>query len=336
MKKSLAQTILNELKQTFPKEIQKNEKTNIIKLKKSAEKMLKKIGKAANAIETQTKHRYNYYFKDANTNLKNLLAAKDQEKKGLLRQAIQLAIFDFEEDLNKILERDIRLVLVDETGSINITSKDFNKEIYKNIVSDFKIAKSSFLKIKKEGKDKNVLSITPELYFNVYNEAKKRYDETLEDSSFEKRQIYASFIYWRENSKRIYAFVQSKGSLAEAYVASYFYQDQLTNNMEIDLKNFYINRVSQVDNASEILHGDVGENESLQFAVKASGASFGGYQQWINLAQKILQFPGDVNKQVVEQLIKETVSKPALINSLTDKMELLLKEALGDVDIYKG
>lgn len=338
---SIAKLIQKEISDNFKTEVRTYEKEGIVNIKNSADRMLKKIARAANKTKTEmgkNKHKYNYYFQDAGKELREFIKSVEDRKAGaLLREQTQLAIFQFEEDLNKFLNRDIRLTLVDENGKIYITSKNYAKAVYADVISDFGIAKKSF----NQANNKNSLVINDikdiniEKYHSIYQTAVARYNETLTNYSIGEN-IYSSFIYWHEqNNKRIYGFVQSKGSLSEAYVAAVYYQDNYSNNMEIALSQFYKERVLNVDSASEILHGDVGEDEYLQLAVKGLNASFGGYSQWIKLAIKIKNSQEDIlNEKTLESIIAEVASAPGLINSLTEKVEQTMKNVLPG-ELYK-
>lgn len=337
---SIAKLIQKEISDKFKTEVQNYEKEDIINIKKSADIMLKRIAKAANKTKTEmgkTRNKYNYYFQDVGKELREFIKSVEDRKEGaLLREQTQLAIFQFEEDLNKFLNRDIRLTLVDENGQIYITSKNYARAVYANVTSDFDIAKKSFNQANNRTSlvMNDIKNINIEKYHSIYQTAIARYNETLANYSIGKN-IYSSFIYWHEqNNKRIYGFVQSKGSLSEAYVASVYYQDNYDNNMEIALSQFYKERVLNVDSASEILHGDVGEDEYLQLAVKGLNASFGGYSQWIKLAIKIRDSQDILNKETLEVMVSEVANTPALINNLTEKVEQTMQNVLPG-ELYK-
>ena len=319
--------IQSKIKEAFPKEIEEQEQITFIQLKNAATKMLKAINTAVNLerkLNNEKRKRYFSIIQDSGIEIKRYI---DQRSTAVLAGKIQFEILKFEEQLNLFLNRDIRFTLVDsETGDVFVTSKAFARDIYKNAIGrkgEFKLSSSVFKEAKNKSVNlKDIKELNVNKYTNIYQLALSRFNETTE--SYKDSSKPGTFIYWHDGKPRKYGFVQSRGSLAEAYV------DEM-------IRQWYFQRVQAVDSAQETVSGDIGEQgDVLQLAVKAMGASFGSYKQWIDLAIRLSTDTLSIaDDQYVQNIVNDLAKTPALINKLKDKTLEEYNKVFAGLDIVR-
>lgn len=332
--------IQSKIKEAFPKEIEKEEQITFTQLKNAATKMLKAINTAINLerkLNNEKRKRYLSIIQDSGIEIKHYI---DQHSTSVLAGKIQFEILKFEEQLNLFLNRDIRFTLVDsETGDVFVTSKAFARDIYKNAIGskgEFKLSSSVFKEAKNKSINlKDIKELNVNKYIDIYQLALSRFDKTVE--SYKNSSKPGTFIYWHNGKSRKYGFVQSRGSLAEAYVAAIYYQDKYQGSIDEMLQQWYFQRVLAVDSAQETVSGDIGEQgDILQLAVKAMGASFGSYKQWIDLAIKLSTDTLSIaDEQYVQNIVNDLAKTPALINKLKDKTLEEYNKVFAGLDIVR-
>ena len=166
----------------------------------------------------------------------------------------------------------------------------------------------------------------------------------------------AGYILWHHNNKWDGRWVSGAGPLGEAYVAFFMNEYVFTNMIESAVATFILHPrygVSQVDNASGFLKGDVTKGQ-FELGVKIQGASAMSYIEIIQYAYQILQetdikgYLESLNKKLADGVKNATKEIPQdimanlqstgmldLIENRYSNGETLFSQLTKDIPIFK-
>lgn len=232
-------------------------------------------------------------------------------------------IFNFIDSFNSLMNRTITLTFVTEKGDIFLISQEAERQYFNNIDG----LKFNFSKDFLSNKDNAQKLKDHQNLKDIYLTTMERYEET--NKSYPDGNKNHHFIYWKEKGVRKYAFVQSKGSVNEAYVDAYFNWKKISRISEPNIRKFYKQYIIKVDSMAAIVKGDILNKEGEQYAVKSKGASFESINQYVNMAQIIIDlYEGKIEgktdkakKNTMKNKIKSFLNAPIFINKLKEETE---------------
>lgn len=184
---------------------------------------------------------------------------------------------------------------------------------------------------------KEVLTRLDNFYkkFNAVKKNKKYYVKKSENEIEEKSlstQRQGGLLMWKNSGKWRIALVANAGVVSEAYVNFLFarHQTQEDKLCGIDDKErlidlFYDNYMAQVTNLAASIEEDVVVKGIGQFAVKAKKAELPNVQQYIDIANKIINSTSALNKDSIMNTINSDTS--------SSKLAPLLRENISPEDI---
>lgn len=216
----------------------------------------------------------------------------------------------FENELNKFLNRTIYLTYVGEEGEIiaydNVAVGQIYKQATANLGRGNISAKTlnSVLNTDKQVQDINeTLRKSVAKRKQVYLTAVKRWESNSNEGNKKYNPSLHTF-YWRLfNNNQITGWTEkitSRGIIAEGYAEAVINNSEnvINSAMETSLFNLWHNYIKK-DSVPAAVKGDVvlKDDGSIQFAIKEGQFSTAKVGQYINLAYNILQLSSDTTRQ---------------------------------------
>lgn len=280
-----------------------------------------------------------------------------------LLPSFQSLALDFQDLYNEFLERKITLTYVDgRTGQVFFVKEGKEKELWKSgqTATSANLTLEGKTKIKKNSV--SLEDIYNELTDDISENLKKRHQAILGAYKTGMDRITVPWVYIHENykktGKRIYLYIGNRGNFSEAYVAHIFDTDtpwQFSNNDDKGIHHLFERHLQNVTSLWGGAEGDISASRGAKslggngFAVKADGASLGGWNYFKIVAQYIVDSPDTLTKQDLEAFVKNDkdlmsegvmsiASEEALekIQSAVDYAgaQTLAKSKTGSSDVY--
>lgn len=221
----------------------------------------------------------------------NMLKSQEVEK-------LYQAAFDFHKKIIQALGKEIQTIII-------LQDKEGTPYVFK--VTEDELFNNNFLSYEGASKTERLTARfknTVDQMRNAGIKAINRDDLNIDDKMNIKNlnETYKTSLYRYDTYKRLILWyfpngiwnkikVSARGDLAEAYAMFFLKQAKWnfqSSNKEENIHYFMILGVSEVDNVSGLLQGDISTNQ-YEYAIKSADASYMSVQQMIPLAKKILE-----------------------------------------------
>ena len=256
---------------------------------------------------------------------------------------------EFEEELNKYLNRNIYLTYVDDNGNIIAYDDAAIKEIYSKATGN-KGRGNITKKVMKElqiddniAKINEMIAIENRKRIDVYSTAIQRW----ENNNPEEVKNYDPSIhtfYWRlHNNYNITAHtdvINTRGVIAEGYAGAVINKapDVLNETLESSLAALW-ERYIEKDSIPAAVKGDVvfQEDGRIQFAIKEGSFSTAKVGQYINLAYNITQLSDNTLQSDFKLALPKLLNTSSVANKIIkaineeaeDKIYQIIKASIG-------
>ena len=207
--------------------------------------------------------------------------------------------FAFQQLLNSVLGQTVKMVYVFQGKEgpelyevLNEDILSFDTSSRHQLVARYNASSKNFQSaLKKLELTEKTTNYDPKSLINTYNETVRRYNISREHNNH--------VVLCKPSGVWYVTKVSSLGDINEAYAAVVILNQPtptFKNDLEQNIYDFLVGFVSQVDNISGLLQGDVSK-DGIEYGIKSAGASTLGLAQMKKLAQEILATPGfDKNK----------------------------------------
>ena len=171
------------------------------------------------------------------------------------------------------------------------------------------------------------------------NQIRRKNYKNLKSSS----SLKGSLLLWKNNSEWEAAKIESEGDIKEAYVAMLM-ADHIDKCLcqinagqpdyynDYFIQQFFIKFIMNVTSLAAIVEEDVVARD-IQYAVKSIAASLPSIKQYIDTAKYIIDSPGGLNKEEIEQYLNSEYNKPKTIlrNSIVDNFSKISNDTIDTV-----
>ncbi len=138
-------------------------------------------------------------------------------------------------------------------------------------------------------------------------------------------------ILWKSGQGWLMAYVNNKGTIAEAYANFFINKFKFSGQLEPDVGTYVTNEtygMRAVDNTSGFVVGDVqaGDNNFVQFGIKKEGASLMGLYKINSIIKSLQQKMIDSPAETLEEL-RKIMSSPGTAKQVTQAIEVNIESA---------
>lgn len=235
--------------------------------------------------------------------------------------------FAFQQLLNTVLGQTIKMVYVfpgkEGPELYEILNNDllkFDTSSRHQLVARYNANTKNFQSaLKKLELTEKTINYDPKGLTNTYNETVRRYNIS--------REHHNHVVLCKPNGIWYVTKVSSLGDINEAYAAVVILNQPtptFKNDLEHNVYDFLMSFVSQVDNISGLLQGDISK-DGVEYGIKSANASTLGLAQMKKLAQEIINTPGfDKNKLL--EVKQKLASRGRLRNKIEHMTETTYRE----------
>lgn len=330
--------IIDPAIQVATKDLNNDVQINIIQLKNSAKKFLNGVQQVINNYN----HEKVLLKRDSINGIKNSLHTiyKTMESDNKITQRCIELQYEFEQDLNKFLNRKILLLYVAQNGDMLYGDEVSSAQIYKTATATSG-GKGSINNIQNQLTNfpKDIVQSFYEQYENRKSKYKPIYDKVIDrwlDNHDPNKSGYYDFwavdkkkkdtFYWLKNEnaeslqdKWDWSKVINRGHVAETY-AYLIWQDKEYQNFDPNYESHiqaywnYMEAHNILNSVSGIVQGDIlffmNEflNTSIQFAVKSGKFNTAAIGSYLNVAYQLYYGTLNITKEMVESLLKNLPS----------------------------
>lgn len=327
--------ILTEIEKATIETVSKDIEISLKELKQQANIFLSSIITLDNDYSSFTQSTLNKIIK-SQPEATSYLNQSQMAKERVYTQSLYMLAFRFDEFLSKFRKEDAerRVLYVFENPNGKLETYEMS---YKELVvnADKRGRLGSISKTRLTSNDRQSIEesgIFPKKHLEgaqiAYDAVKNRLDRYFEIHEGQKQN---GIIMWKKGRRWMLGNVLNTGDLKEAYTNFLFdeHENDLCKVVEknpgqpkyydhkvVDL--FFNNYINKVTNLPAVVEEDI-KTTNKQYGIKGKKASLPSLQQYVDIASLII---GDViNKNNVEQIIKETFNKDSArnISTATDK-----------------
>lgn len=229
--------------------------------------------------------------------------------------------FAFQQLLNSVLGQTVKMVYVFQGKEgpelyevLNEDILSFDTSSRHQLVARYNANSKNFQSaLKKLELTEKTTNYDPKGLINTYNETVRRYNIS--------RAHNNHVVLCKPNGVWYVTKVSSLGDINEAYAAVVILNQPtptFKSDLEQNIYDFLMGFVSQVDNISGLLQGDVSK-DGIEYGIKSAGASTLGLAQMKKLAQEILATPGFDKNKLLE--VKQRFAAKGKLRNKIERME---------------